>query len=346
MEFLTIHEFFKLFKITSSRNNAKSMEIKFQSSILAVLFIVIFILTPTLILAGEEITASTDLTLNATTRPELKLGLTQSFTFPFLRGMSPLTSGNNIKAAITGEVTPISLMGIGELSWTPIAFLQFMTGGSLGSGWNIPMANGIGLNKPIGLYDPENVRKAEIDGKAFDGFIWSAWLGAAFQFDLAAVLNGDWNHVVFRAYNELRYSAYSRAGSGDSWVYINDMGENRNGWNWYGNFVLGYQMPLSPVLDMLGFMSEVNVNLYNTPGGDFWGDKLGRWIFTGFLNFGFTPKLSSTLALQMRTLRNHGSSDLENWDRYWYQDMELQHDYGSRRIVFYRVALILNYKLW
>ena len=312
---------------------------------LAAVFAVFLVFIPALLQADEGIKLGTDLGLQLSSRPEAKIGLTQSFTFPFLQGSSPLTLGNNIKTAVTAEATPISLAGITQVIWTPIAFLELVGGGKLGSGWNIPLGKGLGLNVPVGVYNPEAPREAEVIGRAFDGFIWNAWGGGAFQFDMAAIIPGDWNHVIFRAYNELRYSAYTRAGPSDSWFFENGDGENRNGWTWHGNMVLGYQMPLSPVLDFVGLMAEMHFNLYNTPGREFWGDNLGLWIFSSFFNFSFTPRFSTTLVIQMRTRRNHGITDFENRDQLWYQDLELLNDGGPQRLVFYRTALILSYKI-
>ena len=312
-----------------------------------ILFIFSFLIFPSF-LTGEESIKSydsfTDLSLQVSSLPEAKLVLTQSFIFPFIQGSGPLTSDNNIKTSFSAELSPISLNGITEIIWTPIAFFELSVGGLLGSGWNIPMADGIGINEPIGVYQEGNRRKSEINGSAFDGFIWNAWAGNALQFDLAAVFPGAWNHVLFRVYNEFRYSAYSKADSGNSWVFENQ-NENRNGWIWYGNAVIGYQMPLSPVLDFVGLMAEVDRNFYDTQGGDFWGDKLPYWIFSSLFNFNINPRLSSTLIIQMHTLRNYGTSDLKNLEGYWYQDLELQHDHGSQRLAFHRAAVIFNYKL-
>lgn len=295
--------------------------------------------------AGPAVTASTDLGVQISTRPEIKVQFIQSFVFPFLQGGGLLTAGNNVKLALTAEVTPISVNGIGEVTWTPIAFFQVIGGGKAGSGWNMPLGNGIGLNVPVADTDGGGRRYSEIRGGAFDGLLWSAYGGLNLQFDLGAVIPGDWTHVLFQAYNEGRYSAYTRAGPGDSWVFEHDYGENRNGWLWRGRFVLGYNMPLSPVLDTIAFMAEGEQYLYDVSGGGFWGDDLSRWIFSGLFNFTVTPRFSTALALQLRTWRNFGSGDLENRNGIWYQDLELRDDYGRWRIAFYRAALILSYKL-
>jgi hypothetical protein len=301
--------------------------------------------------AAEEtgVVSSTELGAQISTTPELKLLATQSFTFPLLRGSGPLTAGNNLKAAFTIELSPISLNGRGEFTWTPIAFFQAVAGGGGGSGWNVSLFGmdiyGIGINAPLGDDSAGGTRKTEIRGSAFDGVMWRLWGGGALQFDLAALVPGDWNHVLFRAYNEGRYDSYSRAGVEDSWIFENDSGEKRNGWSWYGSYLIGYQMPLSPVLDTVAFMVEMEKSLYNTPGGDLWGEGLARWIFSYLFNFRINPRFNATLAIQMKTLRNHGYSDLENEDRVWYQDLDLLSDYGKQRLLFYRAAAVLSYKL-
>ena len=306
------------------------------------MLVIIFLsVIPSPLKAEDGITASTNLELQVSTAIEAKLKLNQSFTFPFLRGISPLTQGNNLAAVLSAELTPVTVSGIGELNWTPIAFFVLSGGGKAGSGWNIPIANGIGLNRPIGEGSP---REAEIDGSAFDGLVWSAWGAGTLQFDLGAVIPGDWTHVLFQTRQEFRYSAYSRAGSKDAWIFENDFGENLNGWIYYASYLLGYSIPLSPVLDTIAFMAELEKPLYRTTGGDFWGESLGYWIFSTIFNFSITPRFSTALAIQMHTRRNHGISNFYNYD-YFYQDFKLLDEGGQRRFLFYRAALIFNYKI-
>lgn len=308
----------------------------------AALFAIFTVLTPAAVFP-QGVETSTDLEFQVSSQPEAKLRLSQRFAFPFLRGRNPLTSGNNIAAVLAAEVSPVAVNGSGEIIWTPAAFFLLSGGGRAGSGWNIPLGKGIGINSP----QNENgalPRKAEIDGSAFDGLQWSAWGAGTLQFDLGAVIPGDWTHILFQSRQEFRYSTYTRAGSEDAWIFENDDGENKNGWTYHASYVLGYQMPQSPVVDTIGFMAELKKPLYNTPGGDFWGENLGTWIFSGLLNLSVHPRLSATLALQMRTRRNHGSSNFKDTD-YFYQDLELQSEEGRRRILFYRAALIFNWKI-
>jgi len=103
-------------------------------------------------------------------------------------------------------------------------------------------------------------------------------------------------------------------------------------------------MPLSPVLDTIAFMTEMEKPLYNTPDGEYWGEKLGKWTFSGLFNFTFTPRFSTALVIQMQTRRNHGSSNFNNKE-YYYRDFKLEDDGGPLRLLFYRAALLLSYKI-
>jgi len=299
---------------------------------------------PVEVSANEGITTSTELELQVSSLPEAKLSFSQSFSIPFLRGHNPLVADNNVKLVLGAYVTPVSAAGTSELIWTPVAFFLLSGGGQAGSGWNIPLGDGIGINTPVGPKMEGVQRQARIEADAFDGVVWKAWGAGTFQFDLGAIFPGDWTHVIFLTRQEFCYSAYTRADSSTSWIFENDDGENRNGWKYRATYVLGYQMPNSPILSMVGFMAELEKNLYNFEGGDFWGDGLGYWILSGMGVFTVTPRFNAMLAIQMRTRRNHGNTRYNSND-YYYQDIELSDENGQRRLVFYRAALILNYKL-
>jgi len=304
----------------------------------------LFAVTPIMAGEGDGFKTSSDLEVTTTTLIELKLRFNQSFIFPFLQGQNPLVEDNNIKLVLSASVTPISLIGIGEIIWTPAAFFMLSGGADAGSGWNLPIADGLGINAPVDKNAPSSPpRKAKIYGNAFDGLVWSAWGAGTFQFDLGAIFPGDWTHVVFMTRQEFRYSANTGAGAKDSWIFENDEGENRNGWKYLANYVLGYQMPLSPVLSMIGVMAELDKNFYNAPGGDFWGDSLGLWHFSGFGVLSITPRFDTTVIIQMKTHRNHGLSLFNN--DYYYQDLKIEKEDGKRRLLFYRLALIFSYRL-
>jgi hypothetical protein len=303
----------------------------------------IFFIALSSIRADDGVIFSTDLGLQVSSRPEAKLSITQSFIFPFMRFDSPLTRDNTIKAALTAELSPLSINGLAEITWTPIAFLQIIAGGKLGSGWNMPLGKGIGINTDIEI-GKSGPHKQSVTGEPFEGLFSSGWGGGVIQFDLAAVIPGDWNHLVFRSYQGINYRSFTGAAHGESWIFENDDAENRNGLVYSANYLLGYQMPSSPILNTVGLMAEAEQYLYNTPGGDQWGDGLGRWIFSALFNFTITREFSAALILQTRTRRNYGDSDYENTKGMFYQSMTIDKD-DPYRLVFYRAAAVLTLKL-
>ncbi|GHT97161.1 hypothetical protein FACS1894142_1070 [Spirochaetia bacterium] len=319
-----------------------------RSSLCAVIFAFALMASP--VFADTEITAATNMSLTVSSLPEAKLTLTQDFIFPLLQGSGPLTSGNNLKTTLSGEVSPVSLNGALEATLTPIAFLQAIAGGKLGSGWNVSgLADGLGLNVPSGVYGN---RTGKIEGEPLDGLVWKAYGAGLFQFDLAAIFPGDWNHVVFQTRQELNYRAYTRAEPEQSWIFEADGGENRNGLNYYSSYVLGYQMPASPVFNMVGLMAEMDKSLYDAPDNrhDF-GDDLGRWTFSSLFNFQVTERIGTTFIIQLHTVRNftnypglpQNGVEAKQETRY-YQDRILYND-APRGLEFYRFAAIVSVRL-
>ncbi|MDR0877610.1 MAG: hypothetical protein LBN21_06120 [Treponema sp.] len=294
------------------------------------------------------ITSGRNLVLSISTLPELKLAFNQNWVFPFLQGEGALTAGNNIKLNLSAEVTPISLNGIAEATWTPIAFLQVVAGTKLGTGWNIELGDfllyGIGINTP-GPLNSDGIPERTMDGTPFGGLTYNFHLGSAFQIDMAAFVPGDWNHIVFRTYHEGTYMGFSEADADDSWVYEDDFSQRRNGFTYYGNFLLGYQMPI--FLNTVGLLAEVNQNLYTTSGRDVWGDDLGQWLFSALFNFTITPKISAALIVQTKTFRNYTDSTSKIGDREkktFYQNRVLDTD-NPLRLEFYRVAAVATFTL-
>jgi len=288
----------------------------------------------------NEVSSSSEINLQASTTPGLKLGFTERFYIPFLQGENSLTKDNNIGLALTGEISPVSLNGLAEAVWTPIAFFQLIAGGRIGTGWNI---NLFGKDvHGIGIIRPDADKKPEYSGKAFDGLLWKAQAGAVLQADLAAVIPGDWNHVVMRTYHEINYRGYTAAAKGESWSYEDDngyQGENCNGFNYYGNLLLGYQMPI--FLNMAALLAEADLYLYDTPGRSEWGDDLIRWTFALLLNFSITKKIDLAVITQFWTRRNFTQS---NWEDLYYRYRILDKS-NPIHLEFFRAAAILTLKL-
>ena len=287
--------------------------------------------------AENQVSISHELSFQATTNVEAMIGFTSYFRFPFMQvPHCPLRDNNNITVALGAEATPISFRGISEVIWTPIAFLELSAGGDLGSGWIINVFDddkyGIGLNSP------DSAGRGEHSGSSFDGIHWKVQAGAALQADLAAFFPGEWNHVVMRTYHEINHRGYNRASSRQSWFFENDDGENLNGLNYYGNLILGYQMPI--ILSMVGFIAEAELFLYDTPNRRQWGDDRIYWIFSALLNFSLSEKLDVGMAAQFHTKRNYLEA---NWEDLYYQNRSLNKS-NPVSLEFYRVALAMTYK--
>jgi len=303
------------------------------------------------VFAESEAEYSRSLNLTISTLPEAKLTFANSWTFPFLQGENALVKDNNIKFGINAEVTPVSMNLLGSAVLTPVAFLQFTAGGMIGSGWNIELFGGqiygIGKNAPVPGDSDLTKRYTSSDGSPFGGTFTEGHFGGAFQFDMAAIFPGDWNHIVMRSYHHVSVRMYSEAGKEDPWFYENDYGENQNGWNYLGNYLLGYQMPI--FLNTVALLAEVEKYLYDTPDPDSWGGSLGRWTFSLVTNFTIIKeKLSIAVITQLRTLRNYTNFNYKEYkdekQQLFYRDRIL--DKGdSVYLDFYRAVVIVQYKL-
>jgi len=274
--------------------------------------------------------------LQVTSSPAAKFGFNWRYTIPFLQGDSPLTRGNNIVITPGVEITPVDFHLTANAVWTPIAFIEVVAGGRIGSGWSINLfdshIHGIGINRA----DEHGI--GEHDGNAFDGLLWQARMGAALQGDLAVFFPGEWNHVIFRSFHEISYAAYSRARDGEAWFFENDDGENRNGLSYRGNLLIGYQMPLR--LDMVALMAEADLFLTEMPGGYRWGDDRLRWTFSCVLSFAVTERFGIALITQLRTRRNFTEP---NWEDLHFTNRTLDTS-NPQRLEFHRVVAAFTYR--
>jgi hypothetical protein len=285
---------------------------------------------------SEEITPHTDFNFVFATTLETKAKLIESVQVPALRG-DGLFASNGFDLKAGAELSPVSVNGTLDVAFTPIAFLVFYGGASAGTGWNIPIATGLAHVSSIGTTGPLTLANA-------DGMVWSAKAGGTFQFDLAAVLPGDWNHVVLQTSHEAKYRALTSAAAGESWLYEADLGENQNGWSYYGNLFLGYQTPT--ILDTAGLLFEGEKYLYGTTGGAAWGDDLMRYTAGFLFNFKLNKDLSIALILQTHTVRHYtdGSKDYDTDFDTYYRNRVLAAT-NPVTLELYRAALNLTWRL-
>ena len=279
---------------------------------------------------------SKELSLAVSSLLEIKLGFTERYYIPFLQGNSPLTSDNNVDIALRTELSPVSLNELADLVWTPIAFFQLAAGGRIGSGWNISTSGADSYG--IGITRPDADGMTEVNGSVFDGMLWKLQAGGAIQFDLAALYPGDWHHVVARSYHEINYKGYTRAGADESWYFENDEGENCNGYNYYGNLLIGYKMPI--FFNIAALLAEADLYLYDQPERGRWGDDRIRWTFSGIFNFTINEQFDAALIAQFRTRRNYLES---NWEDLYYRNRTIDRT-NPQSLEFFRVAAIITFK--
>jgi hypothetical protein len=234
---------------------------------------------------------------------EIQLLLTHRVTVPFLRGSGPLSSGNNATFSFTGALTPVSTRFEARANLTPIAFLDFFAGAMIGTGWDIGLFNCMGLNDD-GTGVPES--------SSFQGMVLKAWAGGTFKFDLAALVPGEWTHVVALLSPKLQYALFTGADRAEAWMWEADKGENFNGFKFYGTYFLGYQMPL--VLDMAGLLVETERNLgyvkdLDTEDPADWGSDYLQITVSPVFSFALSESSALFLLFQFRREQLYDESD-------------------------------------
>ncbi|GHU69868.1 hypothetical protein FACS189450_03400 [Spirochaetia bacterium] len=268
----------------------------------------------------------TDLSLTVSTAVEMQFGFEERIIFPFLPGTNALTADNNITLKFGAELTPISINVLADTIWTPVAFFVFSLGSQIGSGWNYDMfgtrMNGMGLYRHVAQGDPQEFA----DGSGFDGAVWDVHLGATLQFDLAAIFPGNWNHVVMKFDNVVKYQNYTKARGAEQWYFRADDGINQNTFGYYFSGFLGYQMPL--FLDMVGFQFESSLPFYNPQSGESLANREPEMFWSLVTEFAIGKRFNIMAVTQLSNRLNHPVA--ADYDRQW---------------KFYRVAVIGTWHL-
>lgn len=185
---------------------------------------------------------------------ELRTIFSYYYKIPVPFGTNPLVSGNNVRLVGSMELTPVSIAFEPYVEFTPVAFLVFSSGLKLGTGWQF-----IGIN---GFANYDGINGTYVPATPFGDWYFRFWMEGLFQFDLAAVLPGDWNHVVTQSSYRVIYTNSTSAAAKEPWCWQGS-GELVDGWEFYSSVVLGYQMPL--VMQMAGIQFEFSG--YYDPNG-------------------------------------------------------------------------------
>lgn len=105
--------------------------------------------------------------------------------------------GNNVNFSCALEISPVTFASQFGISFTPIAFLNFSTSAKVGTGWEF-----------IGIQGHGNYISSEtgfMPYASLNNLYYEYKLSGLFQFDLAAIVPGDWNHVVTMATYDFIY---------------------------------------------------------------------------------------------------------------------------------------------
>jgi hypothetical protein len=259
---------------------------------------------------------------------ELQVYLKHKVTMPFMQGDGALTRDNALQFTTSLYVAPVAAYGKASVSFTPIAFLNLEAGSLLGTGWNAGLFNGLGLNTDG---TPETT--------SFPGIVTNLWSSVTLQFDLAALIPGDWNHVVAVANGKIQYNYFSAAEDEEPWQWLADSGENFNGFQYKGTYFLGYQMPL--VLDTVGFLVETVQHIgensqMSTMDDNGWGSDFIKVTFGPLAAFSFNEHSSLTALFQFQTGCDY--SDETIFNTYF-----INREYEGTYVKIYRVALAYSY---
>lgn len=280
----------------------------------------------------KRVAYTTNISVVVTWPPKAMVDITQGFKVPLMTFNHPLMRGNNINFKIGTEITPVTIDGKFNITWTPLAFLELFAESKIASGWKLSdKLMGIALNENQGgksHYTPLNFSKA----------VYSFSLGGTFQFDLGAVIPHDWSHVVFKTDHYALYRAMTGVNSETSWVYRADEGTNRNGWRYMSSYVVGYQMPI--FLNLIAMKIDVEKKLFASPAGldsTKWGENLFITTFGPVINFNIKKDYNILLLAQWTTGPVYTSTDPE----IFYQNNVLDSN-KKTQVKFYHVGIMFH----
>ena len=273
---------------------------------------------------------------------EAKLSVAEIIKVPFLNFNTAFTRGNNIAFKLRADISPVTLEGKFDIVWTPVAFLELYGGASIGSGWSIITNSKLGSIHGLSFHTANATGKTTIIPINFTRAFYSGNFGGAFQFDLGAIIPTDWTHVIARIDQYFLYRGIIDADLSASWVFQNDDGTNRNGWTYFGSYVLGYQMPLP--LKLIAFQIETKKTLFRGVRAGLdksdWGEDRFSVVFGPILNFQVTDMFTITLLAQLKTVHTYNSSD----DTLFYQYRTINKSIADK-VKFKRVAVIFDVTL-
>ena len=181
-----------------------------------------------------------------------------TYTMPFLNGSDELTVDNHLAFKLGLELSPVTIAPVASVTFSPIAFLEFAIGGTIGTGWPL-------TDDTQGLAKLDESKPKYKNLTPFANWYFYTWASGCFMFDLAAIWKGDWHHIVTTATYKAGYQKMTSTKS-TVWGWKNSYGM-AEGWVYEQEYFLGYQMPLK--VSTLGVGSTLWGNYQSSDYGKF-----------------------------------------------------------------------------
>ena len=191
-----------------------------------------------------------------------------TYTIPTPLGENPLLAQANLELNGSFEFTPLSIRPIASISFSPLPFLVLEAGSSIGTGWNL-----LGFK---GFCEYKNDSYKNLT--PFSRYYHDHWLGATFQFDTGALIEGDWTHVILLANYQMIYRDVIGIDNGKLWAWQTTEGYV-NGLGYEFIALLGYQMP--KLVDLIGIMADMYGFYRNKDYGEY-ASTYGKFMRVDF----------------------------------------------------------------
>lgn len=233
---------------------------------------------------------------------ELKTTFNAECKIPAPLGKHFLLKDSNVRIKTAFELCPVTVRPLVSVSFTPLPFLVFSTGASIGTGWSAFGFKGLCKLDENGKISKKSIEYENLT--PFGNYYYDFWFSGLFQFDTGAIFQGNWTHAVMQASYTVSYVGVTGVDDGKIWLW-QLVGNNCNGWRYTANFVLGYQMPLP--LSMIAVNTDVyalfNSDDYGIYSSSYNGDFTNVTI-SPMLKFDFSKKDSLFVLFEFKKRRS------------------------------------------
>ncbi|BCR21845.1 hypothetical protein [Borrelia sp. HM] len=258
------------------------------------------------------------------------LGYNTSFKL-FNDPNSLLFKDNKVTMDFKIGLSPVTALLKGKIYFTPIAFINLYAGIELGLGWQAFGFKGTGVHIGDGQYS----KNVEFYTEITVG-------GGRLQFDLNAIFDGDWTHIITVIGNDVMYINNPQANYNQLWKHNADEGKNINGFIILPYAALIYKMPLFS-FNMIGLLYEGKTYIgyarkISTIQNKGWGSDFF------YHNLSFVTKFKIIENLDLDLLLKFSTAPIYTADTNGISDISKRIATGNSYIYYDSIGLSLNYK--